>query len=107
MAACHRRDDARRAGGGAREVRLRSEHFRPYFFTQNLRYSYGCDKGRQQDAWQRVIVGMTPAEQVAALEKYGSDLNTSGPIFSPRISGTPTVAIKAVSRMHGSVSSSG
>jgi hypothetical protein len=47
------------------------EHFRPYFFTQNLRYSYGCDKGREQDAWQRVIVGMTPAEQVAALEKYG------------------------------------
>jgi hypothetical protein len=47
------------------------EHFRPYFYTQNLRYSYGCDKGREQDAWQRVIVGMTPAEQIAALESYG------------------------------------
>jgi len=47
------------------------EHFRPYFYTHDLRYSYGSDKGRPRDAWQRVIVGMTPAGQIAALERYG------------------------------------
>jgi len=47
------------------------EPYRPYFFTHDLRYSYGDDKGRPDNAWQRVIVGMPPAEQVAALEKYG------------------------------------
>ncbi|HEX4085204.1 MAG TPA: hypothetical protein VHY22_09850 [Chthoniobacteraceae bacterium] len=47
------------------------DHFRPYFYTQNLRYSFGTDKGRPRDAWQRLIVPMTPAEQIAALEKYG------------------------------------
>ncbi len=47
------------------------EHFRPYLYTKALRYSYGSDKGRVQDAWQRVIVGMPAAEQIAALERYG------------------------------------
>lgn len=47
------------------------EHFRPYLFTKDLHYSYGSDKGRVQDAWQRVIVGMSPADQIAALERYG------------------------------------
>jgi phosphoglycerol transferase len=47
------------------------EHFRPYFYTNNLRYSYGCDKGRIQDAWQRTIVGLPPAGQIATLESYG------------------------------------
>jgi hypothetical protein len=47
------------------------EHFRPYLYTKDLRFSYGSDKGREQDAWQRVVGGMTPADQVAALERYG------------------------------------
>jgi hypothetical protein len=47
------------------------EHFRPYLYTRDLRYSYGSNKGRAQDAWQRVVGAMTPAEQVAALERYG------------------------------------
>ena len=46
-------------------------HFRPYLYTKDLRYSFGSDKGRVQDAWQRVIVGMPPAEQIAKLERYG------------------------------------
>jgi hypothetical protein len=57
------------------------EHFRPYFYTKDLRYSYGCDKGRVQDAWQRVIVGLSPADQIAALERYGFSgiyINRSG-----------------------------
>jgi phosphoglycerol transferase len=47
------------------------DHFRPYFYTQDLRYSFGSDKGRARDAWQRVVAGMPPAQQVAALERYG------------------------------------
>jgi phosphoglycerol transferase len=47
------------------------DHFRPYLFTKDLRYAYGSDKGRVQDAWQRVIVGMPPAGQIATLERYG------------------------------------
>jgi hypothetical protein len=47
------------------------EHFRPYLYTHDLRYSYGSDKGRPRDAWQRVVAGMTPAQQIAALERYG------------------------------------
>jgi hypothetical protein len=47
------------------------DHFRPYLYTQDLRFSFGTDKGRPQNAWQRVILGMSPAEQIAALEKYG------------------------------------
>jgi phosphoglycerol transferase len=47
------------------------DHFRPYFYTQDLRYSFGSDKGRPRDAWQRVVAAMPPAQQIAALEKYG------------------------------------
>jgi phosphoglycerol transferase len=57
------------------------EHFRPYLYTKDLRYSFGSDKGRVQDAWQRVIVGMPAAEQIATLESYGFSgiyINTAG-----------------------------
>ena len=47
------------------------EHFRPYLYTRDLRYSFGSVKGRVQDAWQHVVGGMTPANQIAALERYG------------------------------------
>jgi hypothetical protein len=46
-----------------------------------LRYSFGSDKGRVHDAWQRVIVGLPPAAQIAALERYGFSgiyVNTAG-----------------------------
>ncbi len=46
-------------------------HFRPFLYTKDLRYSFGSDKGRVQDAWQHVITGLSPADQVAALERYG------------------------------------
>jgi hypothetical protein len=56
------------------------EHYRPYLYTHDLRYSYGTDKGRPESAWQRTIPGMTPAMQVAALERYGF----SGIYIDPR-----------------------
>jgi hypothetical protein len=47
------------------------DHFRPFFYTKDLRYSFGSDKGRIDTAWQRVVAAMQPAQQVAALESYG------------------------------------
>jgi hypothetical protein len=46
-------------------------HFRPFLYTKDLRYSFGSDKGRVQDAWQHVITGLSPADQIAVLERYG------------------------------------
>jgi hypothetical protein len=57
------------------------DHYRPYLYTHDLRYTYGTDKGRPDNAWQRVVGGMKPAAQVAALERYGFSgiyVNTSG-----------------------------
>jgi phosphoglycerol transferase len=47
------------------------EHFIPYFYSKLLRYSYGSDKGRALDAWQREVEKMPPAEMAAKLEEYG------------------------------------
>ena len=47
------------------------EHFRPYLFTKSLRYTYGTIRGRGDEDWQRSLAAMSPAEQIATLEKYG------------------------------------
>lgn len=47
------------------------DHFRPYIYTKDLRFSFGTDKGRPQNAWQRVVAGLPAAQQIAALERYG------------------------------------
>jgi hypothetical protein len=47
------------------------DHYRPYLYTQHLRFTFGTDKGRPDNAWQRVIVALPPAEQIAKLEQYG------------------------------------
>jgi phosphoglycerol transferase len=47
------------------------EHFRPYLFTKSLRYTYGTIRGRGDEDWQSRVAAMSPAEQIATLEKYG------------------------------------
>ena len=47
------------------------DHFRPFLFTHQLRYSFGCAKGRPRESWQNVITSLAPASQVAELERYG------------------------------------
>lgn len=47
------------------------EHFRPYLFTESLRYTYGTDRGRGDEEWQHRVAAMRPAEQIVALEEYG------------------------------------
>jgi hypothetical protein len=47
------------------------EHFRSYLFTSRVRYSYGTDKGRSREEWQRRVEAMLPAKMVDRLEGYG------------------------------------
>jgi hypothetical protein len=46
-------------------------HFVPYVFTSHLRYSYGTDKGRRREEWQRTVEAMPPERMVERLERYG------------------------------------
>ena len=47
------------------------EHFIPYLYSKHLRYSYGSDKGRALETWQRIVEKMPAAEMAAKLEQYG------------------------------------
>lgn len=47
------------------------EHFRPYFYTQTLHYSYGTNKGRGDTDWQTKAAMLPPSELVSKLESYG------------------------------------
>jgi hypothetical protein len=47
------------------------EHFRPYLHTSRVRYSYGTDKGRPREDWQRRVEALPPAKMIDRLEAYG------------------------------------
>jgi hypothetical protein len=47
------------------------EHLRPYLHAQRLRFSYGSDKGRPREAWQRRAEALEPAAMADALERMG------------------------------------
>jgi phosphoglycerol transferase len=47
------------------------EHFRPYFFSTRLRYSYGTAKGRSREAWQKAAAALRPEALVKRLEEVG------------------------------------
>ena len=47
------------------------EHLRPYLHSTRLRFSYGSDKGRARDAWQRRVEALEPAAMADALERMG------------------------------------
>ena len=47
------------------------EHLRPYLHSRQLRFSYGSDKGRARDAWQRRAEALEPEELADALERIG------------------------------------
>lgn len=47
------------------------EQMRPYLFSRGLRFSYGSDKGRAEDAWRHETGGLKPAEMIARLEAGG------------------------------------
>ena len=47
------------------------ENFRPYLFSTRLHFSYGSDKGRERDAWQRRVESLEPIAMADALERMG------------------------------------
>lgn len=47
------------------------EHLRPYLHSTRLRFSYGSDKGRPRDAWQRRAGALEPEPLADALERIG------------------------------------
>jgi hypothetical protein len=47
------------------------EQLRPYLYSTQLRFSYGSDKGRPREAWQRDAEALEPAELARALERIG------------------------------------
>lgn len=47
------------------------DHFRPYLYSRNLRYSFGSMKGRPREAWQQELGKRSLEEAVAEIEKRG------------------------------------
>jgi hypothetical protein len=47
------------------------EHLRPYLHARQLRFSYGSDKGRPREAWQRRVEALEPEAMADALERMG------------------------------------
>lgn len=46
-------------------------YFRPYFYTRALHFSYGSDKGRARESWQRQVEYLPAPELAEKLEGYG------------------------------------
>ena len=47
------------------------DHFRPYLFSKNLRYSFGSMKGRPREAWQQELGKRSLEEAVTEIKKRG------------------------------------
>ncbi len=47
------------------------DHFRPYLYSKDLKFSFGSCKGRPEADWQRDLLTMDFPSVVAALESYG------------------------------------
>jgi hypothetical protein len=47
------------------------EHLRPYLHSRRLRFTYGSDKGRPREAWQRRVEALEAEPMADALERMG------------------------------------
>jgi len=48
------------------------DHFRPYLFSHTLRFSFGTDKGRPAQSWQKELAQVRQLNEVVSrLESYG------------------------------------
>jgi hypothetical protein len=48
-----------------------SDHFRPFLYTDTLRFSFGSMAGRQDTAWQEPLLSGGLQAAIAGLERYG------------------------------------
>lgn len=49
------------------------EHFRPYLYSNRLRYSFGSQKGRPREAWQQQVATMPPEKAIREITSRGFD----------------------------------
>jgi hypothetical protein len=49
----------------------RYHHFRPYLFSNRLRFSFGDVKGRHQDEWSRALSSSSPEQAIQTLREHG------------------------------------
>ena len=47
------------------------EHLRPYLSSKTLRFSFGSNKGRPREDWQKDVEKMPASQMISTLEKYG------------------------------------
>lgn len=47
------------------------DHFRLYLHSKNLKYSYGTNKGRPKEEWQKIVSVLEPAQMIRKLEEFG------------------------------------
>jgi hypothetical protein len=47
------------------------DHFRPYLFSQHLRFSFGAVRGRARDEWVDALTSVSAAEAITILERHG------------------------------------
>jgi hypothetical protein len=47
------------------------EHIRPYLYSKQLRFSYGSNKGRKRERWQKEAEQLGTSRLVGLLESYG------------------------------------
>ena len=57
--------------GGRRHAMRDYDHFRPYLWTDHLRFSYGSCKGRVREAWQRDVETLPVPDMMVRLASYG------------------------------------
>jgi hypothetical protein len=61
------------------------EHFRPYLYSTQLRFSFGSTKGRLEADWQNSLVKLPIPELVSRLESYGfAGVYVNGTVFRNR-----------------------
>jgi len=49
------------------------DHFRPYFHSEAVHWSYGAMKGREADRWQRSVASLHPVQMIDRLCRAGFD----------------------------------
>lgn len=47
------------------------DHFKPYFHSSQIHWSFGAMKGREDSTWQRAVAGTSPTGMVATLRDAG------------------------------------
>lgn len=74
------------------------DHFRPYLYTHQLRFSYGAMKGRPEGAYQFEVARLPPAQMIAKLKADG---------FSGIVFNVPSVTMNTVQGFASEAQASG